>query len=164
MKRVGRAARLIGPATKNVGAGRLHLLRNAQGQLFLLDGARPRHNRQLLAADLHAADINDGVVFFKLSARQFPRCEDRDHILDPGNCSQRLVGQNAIIPDHSDDRSLLPLGQMRGQTELPHAIHHMLDHGFGGVRFQHDNHGGLFSLQGSWLRTDCSASMKRWFS
>ena len=120
---------------------------NPNGQFLLLDSAWAGHDGQPSATDFHAADINDRIFLFELTAGQFPRREDGDDVLHSGNGAERLVGQDPIVADHTDDRSFLAFREMRRQPQFFKAIHDMLDHGFGRFGFQHDDHGAILSFR-----------------
>ena len=109
-------------------------------QFLLLHGAGSGHDRQLPAADLHAIHVDDRVVFLELASRELPGRQNRDHLFDPGDGPERVVGEQPVVADHADDGPLLPLREVGAEAELPHAVHHVLDLFFRGVWFQHDNH------------------------
>lgn len=59
---IGRGARFERAAPEHIGPGRLHGLGHGHDLLLGFHGAGTGHNAEIAAADLHIADLYDGIV------------------------------------------------------------------------------------------------------
>src|SRR5205085_3912350 len=108
LEAVGTGPRFEGAAAQQVGAGLLDVAGDLVEDLGALDGARAGDHRHGAAADLQAANADDGVRLVKLAAGELERLHDRQDLLDAGNGLERLGVQLVLVADHADDRAVLP--------------------------------------------------------
>jgi hypothetical protein len=110
LERVGRRARLVGPAAEDGHAHRGELLRGLEEHLPVLDRAGAGHDDDLIAADGDVADADDGVLALNLAGGQLVGLAHPHHLDD----ARELLEQRRLElagADDGDDRTLLALDQ-----------------------------------------------------
>src|SRR5262249_37382117 len=140
LKRIGRGAWLVGATTKDAGSRGLHLMSNADSQFEPFHRARPGHDGQLITADLYSPDVDDRAFLLEFPADEFPGGQDGKHALYAGQGCERLVLEDAVVSDHSDDRPFLSCRELRFQSQLSKPIDDVVDFPFRCIRPQHDDH------------------------
>jgi hypothetical protein len=102
LKRVRRRARLVCAAAHELSAGALDLLGNGAGLIERLDRARSADHDNTVAADVHAADVDDRVIGLRLAADQFVGMGDGNDFLDAGEVLEDRRISCAAMPGHPD--------------------------------------------------------------
>src|SRR5690606_4265582 len=119
---VRRRPRLERAAAQHGGAGRPQPPRDGDDLLLRLDGARPRHQDDVLSADPRAvAQLDDRRLGPPLARDLLVRLRDVDHLEDTGQRFQAAAVHAAIVADQPDGRTL-PAG------DRPALVTHLLDH------------------------------------
>src|ERR1041385_166434 len=118
---------LFRSATEKRRASLLRRQRRFQHLVARLDRARPRHDMDLLAADLMAVDLDNGVVLLKLAAHELVGLEDRQDLFDAGERFEALVRQQPLVADRADDGALFAFRNMRPQPEALDTVDDFLD-------------------------------------
>jgi hypothetical protein len=113
---------------------------DTDGQFQPFDRAGTGHDRDFLIADFDAVHVNDRVLFLELPADQLPGSQNRQDTFDPGQCGQRLIVQDTIVPDHPDNGPLLAGRNMRLQSQLAQPVDNVIDFPLRRVRLQDNNH------------------------
>src|SRR5205085_558943 len=109
--------------------------------VLALDRARSGHDHDVLAADLDAAGIDDGLLRPEGAAGEFVRLADADDFLDPVHQLVLARVDLLYLADDAEDRLLRPRGAMDVEPAGGQVRHDMLDVAFGGVFLHHDDHG-----------------------
>ena len=76
LKRVRRRARLVRAAAQDARAGSRDAARGLEQLLLVLDRARAGHDHDVVAADLHAARLDDRLLALERAAGEFVRLAD----------------------------------------------------------------------------------------
>jgi len=100
---------------------------NADRYFEPLHRAGSRHDDQLVAADFHAAHIDNRAITLKLPADKFPGCENRQHTFNAWQGCERLVMQDPIVTDDSNNRPFLTGRDLRLQSQLAKPIDNVVD-------------------------------------
>jgi hypothetical protein len=110
----GDGARLVGAAAEHRRAGRGHDPRRLERLVARLDRARPGDEREVLAADLPAADLEDrGRPAAQLGRRQLVGLEDRHDLVDAG-CGVEAEALDVLaVADGADHGHLLASREVR---------------------------------------------------
>ena len=137
---IGARPRLVRSPPQEISAGVLHGARGRQDLFLALDGAGPRDDGETPPSDLHPCDINDRVLAPEFPACQFVRFEYRYDILHQRQEGELLLLQEALIPDHPDDRPFDSLRQVSLQAEFLDASDHMAHVFRRGPRAHDDDH------------------------
>ena len=140
LKIVGRGAGLERAAAQDVRAGGLDRLRDRDDLLLRLHGARPRNHDEVATADLHVADLNDGVLRVELAVAALEGLAHALDAVDDAEAADQIhvhVGRVADETEHGlifalgnvDDQplSLEPVDELRALCRF-HAMFEYDDH------------------------------------
>ena len=141
LERVRRGARLERAAPQHLGALLGDVARRVEKHLFAFHRARAGHHHDLVAADLHAAHVDDGVDPAELSARELEGLGDGDDLVDSAEVGERLLVGVGVAADDPDQRPLLALGELGLEPDLVDAIDHRIHLCLGRAVGHDDDHG-----------------------
>jgi hypothetical protein len=126
-------------------------VRGGERLVARLDRARPGDQREVLAADVAAVDLDDGpVARLELGRRELERLQDRHDLLDALVALEPEARDVLAVADRADYRHLLAARGVRSSAarlDPGDDGRHLL---LGGRRLHHDHHGSLPVLLGKW--------------
>ena len=154
---VGRGAGLVSAAAEEGRAAGLDALCDAEGLLFALDAAGAGHDSDLLlAADLDAAAVDDGICRVEQAVGTLIGGGNTGHVVDPG------VGEDVALVDLGgiahEAKDIVVLAGDEGDVEalLFEAVNDFLEFFLRGPLFGGDDH-KIFPFYPSFPRPLCSA-------
>ena len=158
---VGRGAGLVSAAAEEGRAASLDALCDAEGLLFALDAAGAGHDSDLLlAADLHAAAVDDGICRVEEAVGTLIGSGNTGHVVDPG------VGEDVALVDLGgiahEAEDIVVLAGDEGDVEalLFEAVNDFLEFFLRGTLFGGDDH-KIFPFYPSFPRPLCSAFQRK---
>ena len=158
---VGRGAGLVSAAAEEGRTAGLDALCDAEGLLFALDAAGAGHDSDLLlAADLHAAAVDDGIRRVEQAVGTLIGGRNTGHVVDPG------VGEDVALVDLGgiahEAEDIVVLAGDEGDVEalLFEAVNDFLELFLRGPLFGGDDH-KIFPFYPSFPRPLCSAFQQK---
>ena len=115
---IRRCARFESAAAQELGAVLLHALGRFHELLHALDSARSRHDRQVSGANLHAADIDDGVIWLELSADKLVLLGNAHRFLHPVERIHLQARNDLLVTDHTNNRAVVARRKMILESSL----------------------------------------------
>ena len=142
LKIVRRCARFESAAAQELRAGRRHGLGGFHDLLFALDGTRAGHGDELVAADLGAADADDGALLAELLADELVGRGNPHGLLDAGGRFERFEAGFDISADadDADHDSFLAFDGMHSKAEFLNSFRDMFHFLPGGVGPHRNDH------------------------
>ena len=145
LKGVGRGAGLVGAAAEQRCAARLDPLRDAQSLLGVFDAARARHNGDLfLAADLHAAAVDDRVCGVKQAVGALIGRGHAGNVVDPRVCQHVPLVNLGGVAHQTEHVVVLAGDEGHVQTLLLEFVNDLFQFVLRSPFFGGDDHGSLF--------------------
>ena len=145
LKGVGRGAGLVGTAAEQRCAARLDSLRDAQCLLGVLDAAGACHDGDLfLAADLHAAAVDDRVCGVEQAVGALIGREHAGNVVDPRVCQHVPLVDLGGVAHQTEHVVVLAGDQGHIQTLLFEFINDLFQLFFRSAFFGGDDHGRSF--------------------
>ncbi len=105
------------------------------------DGTRASHDDEVLAADRDAGDVDDAVFGVEFAADELVFFRDADGLFDAGHHVHFEVGDDFLVADNADDRTLLADGKVRGEADGFDFLRDAGEVFFRGCGFHDDDHG-----------------------
>ena len=115
---VGGRAGLERAAAQHVRAGRLDGLRHGDDLPLRFDGARPRDHAEIAAADLHIADLYDGIVGVIFAVAALERLGHALDTVDDVEAGDKIHIDARRVADESEDRLIIALGDVDVQAKI----------------------------------------------
>src|SRR3990170_2478811 len=137
---IGRGPGFKRPAPDKTHPLLLDLPCNLQQHLPVLYGTGACNDLDLLPADRHPIDMDNGILRMELPACQLVWLENGDNLLHPGECGKGQLLQYPLIPDGAENRTLFSAGDMDSESKPFQTLLDMPDLLFGGVRPEYDDH------------------------
>ena len=137
---VGRGTGLERAAAQNVRTGGLDGLRDRDDLLLGLNGAGPGDHDEVAAADLHTADIHDGVVRVELAVAAL---EWLGHALDTVNdaeAADQIHIHAGRVADEAEHGLIFALGNVDGQALTLEPVDELLTLCGFHAMFKYDDH------------------------
>ena len=158
---VGRGAGFVSAAAEEGRTAGLDALCDAESLLFALDAAGAGHDSDLLlAADLHAAAVDDGICRVEEAVGTLIGSGNTGHVVDPG------VGEDVALVDLGgiahEAEDIVVLAGDEGDVEalLFEAVNDFLEFFLRGTLFGGDDH-KIFPFYPSFPRPLCSAFQQK---
>ena len=138
---VGRGAGLVGTAAEKGCAARLDALGDAQGLFLALDAAGARHDGDLLlAADLDAAAVDDGIGRVEQAVRALIGRGNAGHVVDPRVREDIALVDLGGVAHKAEDVVILAGNEGDIEALLLEAVHDLFQFFLGGAFFGGDDH------------------------
>ena len=140
LKVVGRGAGLERAAAQDVRAGGLDGLCDRDDLLLGLDGARPRDHDEVAAADLHAADLDDGVLRMELAVAALEGLSHALDAVDDAEAADQVHVHAGRVADEAEHGLVFSLGNVDGQALTLEPVDELLALCCFHAMFEYDNH------------------------